>query len=134
MLLDNFFVYTDADGVFHMLCWVQIQPHSIHHVQGTLVMACVDQRLKLIDVNKMVVVRSFQGRLYKSSKDCTHLINNGKGWYTILTVEGLVLSTHFTLHGSLACPKCQLEGGRVGPQIVGRDFHLEKTLHLCGVA
>ena len=116
-----------------MLFLVQVRPHSIYHVQGTLVMACVDQRLKLIDVNKMVVVRSFQGRLYKSSKDCTHLINNGKGWSTILTMEGLVVSIHFTLHGSLACPKCSLEGGRVGPQIVGRDFHLEKTLHLCGV-
>ena len=81
-----------------MIYHVQTPPIYIQHVQETQVVVIIDQRLKLLDVDKMTVVRSFQGLLYYYAEDCTHIINNGKGRYIIIAgLQPVSLSSLFVL-------------------------------------
>ena len=98
---------------------MQTLPVSIQHVEGMLVLACIDHRLKLIDVNKMVVLRSFQGRLCGYPQDCTRLISSGKGWCIVIIklVDTLLVCClcFFMVHSSQFSGFVSWLGRKLGP-------------------
>ncbi|XP_070204069.1 uncharacterized protein [Littorina saxatilis] len=58
-------------------------PKCIQHLEGTRIVATVEGRLKVIDVDKMAVITSCQGRMGRSPVNCTWLVDGRKGVITL---------------------------------------------------